>query len=204
MQHLQVLVFHLIEQYGYFGLFVVMTFGNIGAPIGSEVVMPVAGALVATGHLPSLWGTIVAAVAGELAGGSLGYAAGRYGGRPFVTRFGKYVRFHVDQLDRVDAFFAQYGTFAIFICRFIPVVRGIVAIPAGISRMNLAAFYIWTFLGSVIFCGGLALLGHAFGRNLTRVLPLFHKGGMLILITALLIGIGLAVYFTLNGKRKRT
>jgi len=108
---------------------------------------------------------------------------------------GGYVRFHVDQLDRADAFFERYGTFAIFICRFVPVIRGIIAIPAGIARMNLAAFYVWTFLGSVIFCGGLALLGHALGRNLHEVLPLFHKGGMLVLVVTVLAVIVLAVFF---------
>jgi len=204
VQHLQTLVIHLIEHYGYFGLFIGMTLGNIGAPIGSEVVMPVAGALAATGHFSSLWATIAVAVAGELTGGSIGYAVGRYGGRPFVTRFGGYVRFHVDQLDRADAFFARWGTFAIFICRFIPVIRGIIAIPAGIARMNLAAFYLWTFLGSVIFCGGLALLGHTLGRNLHEVLPLFHKGGMVVLIVAVLGAIALIIYFTRNGTFKRT
>ena len=186
MEHLQNIVLALIDHYGYGGLFVAMTLGNIGAPIGSEVVLPAAGALVATGHLSNVWAAIAVAVLGELTGGSIGYAIGRFGGRPFVEKFGKYVRFHHEQLDRVHGFFERWGTGAIFICRFVPVIRGIVAIPAGIAEMNLAAFYMWTFLGSLVFCGGLILLGNALGTHVDAILPILHRYSRL----ALLIGVG--------------
>ncbi len=77
----------------------------------------------------------------------------------------------------MHGFFERWGTFAIFVCRFLPVLRGIAAIPAGIAEMNLALFYLWTFLGSLIFCTFLILLGDALGDHLDAVLPLLQRGG---------------------------
>lgn len=203
MEHLQDAIVALIDRFGYPGLFVGMAAGNVGAPIGSEIVLPLAGALVATGHLSNLWATIVVAVLGELAGGTAGYAAGRYGGRPFINKYGKYVWFHTDRLARVDGFFARWGTFAIFICRFIPIIRGIVAVPAGMARMPLLPFYIWTLLGSTVFCGGLILLGHALGRNLNRVLPVLHEWAYAVLGIAIVAGLLVVAISVLRSRRKQ-
>lgn len=201
MGHLEAVVIGLVDHYGYAGLFVGMALGNIGAPIGSEIVLPVAGALTATGHLSALWLTIVVAVAGELAGGTVGYAIGRFGGIPVIEQYGKYVRFHHEHLEMVHRFFDRWGTFAIFICRFVPVIRGIVAIPAGIAQMNLGAFYLWTFLGSLGFCGALILLGAELGDHLDRVLPLVHRGGLLVLGVAL-VAVILAAIVVRNRARR--
>ncbi|HVA28898.1 MAG TPA: DedA family protein [Candidatus Baltobacteraceae bacterium] len=184
MQHIAAIFISLVDHYGYGGLFVAMTLANIGAPIGSELILPAAGALTATGHLPFLWATILIAVAGELAGGTIGYAVGRFGGRPLVDNYGKYVHLTHENLDRVHAFFKRYGSFAIFICRFVPVIRGIVSIPAGLAAMDLPQFYGWYFLGSLGFCGGLVLLGNAFGDHLDAILPLLHKTGLALLALA--------------------
>src|SRR5579871_1950000 len=94
----------MIDQLGYAGLFLAMTLANIGAPVGSEIILPAAGALVATGHLSNLWLAIAISVGAELFGQSIGYAVGYFGGRPFVERFGKYVRFHHEQLAVVEDF----------------------------------------------------------------------------------------------------
>ncbi|MGZ3526288.1 MAG: DedA family protein [Vulcanimicrobiaceae bacterium] len=178
---------NLIDHVGYLGLFIALALGNVGAPVGAEVLVPAAGALVATGHLSSLWLAITAAVAGELVGQSAAYAIGYYGGRPFVERFGKYVHFHHAELERVEGFFARFGSFAIFICRFVPVIRGIVGIPAGIAEMPLVPFYLWTFLGSLVFCGGLMLLGHSLGSHIDAITPVIHKFGLLMLAVAVVL-----------------
>ncbi len=189
MEHLQQLIIGLVDTFGYGGLFIGMALGNIGAPIGSEVVLPAAGALTATGHLPFLWATIAVSVAGEMVGGSAGYAIGRFGGRPLIDRYGKYVHLTHANLDRVHAFFERYGNFAIFICRFVPVIRGIVSIPAGLAEMNLAHFYLWYFLGSAVFCAALIELGNALGAHFDTVLPLFHKWGLIVLVLAVVAGV---------------
>ncbi len=186
MEHLQHIIISLVDHYGYGGLFVAMALGNIGAPIGSEVVLPVAGGLTATGHLPVLWMTIAVAVGGELLGGTFGYGIGRFGGRPLIDNYGKYVHLTHENLNRVHRFFERYGSFAIFICRFVPVIRGVVSIPAGLAEMNLTHFYLWYFLGSLGFCGGLVLLGNALGDHLDSVMPIFHKSGIIVAVLAVL------------------
>jgi len=183
--HLHDLAIALIDHFGYGGLFTVLLLGNIGAPVGAEIIMPIAGGLTATGHLPFLWLTILVSVLGELAGGTIGYVVGRFGGRPLIDRYGRYVHLSHANLDRVHGFFERYGSFAVFICRFIPVIRGIVSIPAGLAEMNLAQFYFWYALGSTIFCGALIWLGIAVGRHLNQVLPLVHKTGLIALVIAL-------------------
>jgi membrane protein DedA with SNARE-associated domain len=182
--HLEQAVIALIDHYGYFGLFVALALGNFGVPIGSEIVLPVAGALSATGHLSNLWLTIAVALAGELGGGSVGYAIGRFGGVPVIERYGRYIHFTRERLVRLHRFFERWGTFAIFVCRFLPFIRGISAIPAGIAEMNLGLFYLWTFLGSLIFCSFLILLGNALGTHLGEVLPLLRRGGYVVLAAA--------------------
>ncbi len=193
MEALQHFFVSLVDQYGYVGLFFALTLGNIGAPVGSEIVLPVAGGLTATGHLSALWLTIAVAVAGELAGESIAYAVGRFGGVPVIERYGKYVGLHHQHLTRIHRFFERYGTFAIFICRFLPVVRGIAGFPAGIAEMNLAHFYLWTLLGSVIFCGGMIGIGYAFGGHLDAILPLLHRSGLVVVAVVAVIVIAFAV-----------
>jgi membrane protein DedA with SNARE-associated domain len=186
VQHFEQAVIGLIDHYGYAGLFVALLLGNFGVPIGSEIVLPAAGALTATGHLTNLWLTISIAVVGELAGGTVGYAIGRYGGVPIIERYGKYIHFTHERLTRLHGFFERWGTFAIFVCRFLPFIRGVSAIPAGIAEMNLALFYFWTFLGSLIFCTFLIMLGNTFGAHLDAVIPMLRKGGYFVLGAAVI------------------
>jgi len=187
----------LVDHAGYAGLLLVMAIGNVGVPVGSEIILPAAGALVATGHLHSLPITIAIAVVGELVGGSVGYAIGRYGGRAFVRRYGHYVLFREAEMARVEQFFARYGSFAVFLCRFIPVIRGIVAIPAGIARMPLVPFYIWTALGSLGFCSALISIGHLLGKHVGVIMPAFHRFSLLIIV---LIVLAVLLYIVLHRR----
>lgn len=200
MHELTAFFLNLVDHAGYLGLFLAMALANIGAPVGSEIVLPAAGALAATGHLSSVWLAIVIAVIAELVGQSIAYAVGRFGGRPFVERYGKYVRFHHAQMERVEAFFNRYGKFAIFICRFVPVIRGIVGIPAGIAEMPLGAFYLWTLAGSLCFCGGLILLGNALGTHSHEVIDTVRKYAVLIVALAVVAGVA---FMFLQSRRAR-
>lgn len=201
MEQLSHFFLNLVDHVGYLGLFIAMTAGNIGAPVGSEIIIPAAGALVATGHLPSLWEAIFVALLGELAGGTLAYAIGRYGGRPFVHKYGHYVMFHEEEMAKVDRFFEKYGSFAIFICRFVPVIRGIVGIPAGITRMPLLPYYLWYALGSFGFCAVLAYVGYGLGNNLDAIVPVVHKFS-LAAAGLILIAVLYALYRLMAARRK--
>ncbi|HEY2476404.1 MAG TPA: DedA family protein [Candidatus Cybelea sp.] len=203
MEHLQQAIVSLIDSYGYWGLFVGLALGNMAVPIGTEVILPLAGGLTATGHLSNLWLTMAVAVGGELAGNSVGYAIGRFGGVPIIERYGKYVHFTHERLMQVHRFFERWGTFAVFICRFLPVLRGVVSIPAGIAEMNLVHFYTWTFLGSLIFCSALILLGHALGAHLDTVLPLLHRSVYLLLGLAVVAVVAALVIVRLRRRPAR-
>jgi membrane protein DedA with SNARE-associated domain len=197
MEHLSAYFHQLVIHFGYAGVFVVMFLGNIGMPTGTEIVMPSAGALAATGHLPSIGpvpGWIVVATVGtlgEICGGLVLYYIGWYGGLPFVHRYGKYVRFREHELDRVHAFYEKHGRAMVFWCRFIPFVRGVAALPPGISRMQKRYFISYTALGSVIFCFGLAFLGDEAGHNVDAITAYIHDFAVAI-IAGVVVVIGAA------------
>jgi membrane protein DedA with SNARE-associated domain len=201
VEHVAQIAVSLIDHYGYGGLFLVLVLGNFGAPVAAELVLPAAGALTATGHLPWLWLTLVVSVLGELVGATVGYLIGRFGGRPLIDKYGKYVHLSHANLDRIHSFFERYGSFAIFVCRFLPFIRGVVSIVAGLAEMNLAHFYLWYALSSAIFCGLLIWLGVALGHHLDAVLPLVHKTGLIALIVALLAIA--AVWLVVRQRRQR-
>ena len=200
---------HLIDSLGYLGLFVVMALGNMGAPAGTEIVMPTAGALAAQGHLAGLGAVpawiVVGAVGtlGELAGASILYAVGYYGGEPFLERYGRYVGFKQKELARVHAFYDRFGNATVFWCRFIPFVRGVASFPAGVARMSKRWFVTFTALGSVIFCFGLAYLGDSAGHNIDALAAGVHKAGLGILAAVLVVIVAAAVALRLRAKRKR-
>lgn len=171
MEHFQALILGLVHTYGYAGLFLVMVLGNVAVPVGTEIVLPVAGAAAGAGHLSS-WVLVGAiATAGEVVGGLALYAVGYYAGEPAVHRFGQRGE---RELARVHAFYARYGDRTVFICRFIPFIRGIASLPAGISRMPKRYFLTYHALGSAIFCFSLAYVGFAFGQRLDAIVPMLR------------------------------
>jgi len=152
-----------------------MVLGNIGIPVGTEIVVPVAGALAATGHLSSWPLAAAVATSGEVVGGLLFYYVGYYGGRPFVARWGKYLKLSEAKLDAFHGFYERHGNVVVFVCRFLPFVRGVSALPAGVSRMQKRYFLLYTALGSAIFCFGLTWLGNAFGNHIDTIKALMHR-----------------------------
>lgn len=200
MEHLIQAATAFIDRDGYVALFVLMALGNIGIPVGTEIVMPVAGAFVAKGHLSSLWLTGVVGILGELTGSFVLYGIGYYGGRPFVARYGKYVGLSMHKLDVAHTFYERYGSKTVFVCRFIPFLRGVSALPAGISQMNWAHFLLYTAAGSAFFCFGLAALGNALGNRLGSVLPLIHSVGYVVLALAV---VAIVVFFIVRSRRAK-
>ena len=194
MEHVYQVFLQIVDEAGYPGLFLVMTLGNVGVPVGTEVVMPAAGALAATGHLSSVWLAALVGTLGEVLGAGILYSIGYYGGRPFVTRWGKYVGLSLHKLDIAHAFYERYGKKTVFICRFIPIIRGISSLPAGISQMQKRYFFTYTALGSAIFCGGLAALGAQVGNHVDAIQPFVHAIAYGVLGIAVLAVIGYIVY----------
>jgi membrane protein DedA with SNARE-associated domain len=191
---------NLVESAGYPGLFFVMVLGNIGLPVGTEIVVPAAGALAATGHLSSWWLAGLVATAGEIVGGTLLYAVGFIGGRPFVQRWGKYIKLSEKKLDQFHDFYDRYGNGVVFVCRFLPVIRGVSALPAGVSRMQKRYFLIYTLLGSAMFCFGLSWLGSTVAHHIDSITPLIHRSTT-IAIVVIVLAVAAFVAFRFSRSR---
>ncbi|GAC1565921.1 MAG: DedA family protein [Vulcanimicrobiaceae bacterium] len=202
MEHVSRFFLDLVDHLGYVGVFVVMVLGNMGLPVGTEIVMPAAGALSVTRHLMTWQGAAAVGTLGELVGGSALYLIGYVGGRPFVARYGRYLKLSEKKLDQFHEFYERHGNIVVFVCRFLPFVRGIAALPAGVSQMPKRYFLTYTALGSAIFCFGLAYLGSLLGRHFDDITPQIHKFSLVIVI-ALVVVVGVvAVAVRMRGKAK--
>ncbi len=164
---------NLIGQWGLPAVFVLMLLESACIPIPSEATMPFAGFAVSQGHL-SLFGIVVAGVAGNLCGSWISYAVGYYGGRPFVERYGRYVLLRPHHLVLAERFFARYGPITVFFARMLPIVRTFISLPAGFGRMPFWKFTVYTVLGCVPWVLLLGFLGERLGSNWEKIRPLLH------------------------------
>ncbi|PYS76189.1 MAG: alkaline phosphatase [Acidobacteria bacterium] len=177
-----------ISTLGYAGVVLLMAIESACIPLPSEVIMPFSGYLVHTGRF-NLWAVAVAGAAGCVVGSLVAYWAGKYGGRRFIERYGRFVLISRGDLDLADRWFARYGEIIVFASRLLPVVRTFIAFPAGVARMNLSRFTLYTFLGSLPWCLGLAYVGQILGEQWDKNDSLktwFHRFDFLIGIAFIL------------------
>ena len=151
-------------------MFVFMAVESSFIPFPSEVVMVPAGFLAARGELalaplPALAAAIAVGVLGSLAGAFANYYLALWLGRPFLERYGKYFFVKPEPLARACEVFNRYGAATTFVCRLVPVIRQLISIPAGISRMPVASFALFTGLGAGIWTAILSAVGFAIGRS---------------------------------------
>lgn len=168
---------------GYVGLAVIMAVENafFFLPVPSEVVLPLAGFAVArsvteplTNAPWSYWAAVAAAVIGTTAGSLFLYGVALVGGRPFLERYGRYVLIDAHDLDVADRWFQRYGDAAVFLARVIPLVRSVISIPAGVSRMRLWRFTLFSALGTIPWCMLLVWLGMVLGERWSEVSELLR------------------------------
>lgn len=160
------LITWLLQHLSYPGIFLAMLVEGSGIPLPSEITMPFSG-FHTTGRNPlfSLPLVILVGTAGEVSGAFVGYAIGAFGGRPLVERYGKWVMISPHDVDRGTAWFQRFGPIVVFIARLLPAVRSYVSIAAGIAEMPLKPFFIFSVLGSLIWCTFLTVLGAALGAH---------------------------------------
>jgi membrane protein DedA with SNARE-associated domain len=170
-------VINVISAGGYLGIILLMAIESACVPLPSELIMPFAGYLVSTGQ----FSLVMAATAGALGcnlGSIVAYEVGKRGGRPVVERWGKYLLIGPDELDAADRFFVRWGRWAVLVGRLLPVIRTFIAFPAGVARMPLVPFHIYTFVGSWPFCFFLAWVGMKLGdqwHSDPRIRAAFHR-----------------------------
>jgi len=188
----------VISSIGYLGIFFLMILESMIVPIPSELVMPFAGFLVATGDM-NLWWVVLFATLGSLAGSLLSYYMGLYGGNRFVKKYGKYFLLNQEHLTKTEKWFSKKGELTIFIGRFVPVVRHFISIPAGIGKMNLRKFIIYTVIGAGIWNFFLAYVGFILGKNWAEIKHYINYFSWTILAVIIL----LIVYFLWKEIKKK-
>ncbi|MBI2098324.1 MAG: DedA family protein [Candidatus Wildermuthbacteria bacterium] len=157
-------VIFVIEATGYVGIALLMALESANVPIPSEVIMPFAGFLVWEEKL-NWWFVIFAGAFGNLVGSLASYYLGKWGGRPFLERYGRYFFITKHDLDLGDRLFAKYGPITIFASRVLPIVRTFISFPAGMARMNIWKFSLYTFTGSFMWSMMLTYAGLITGEN---------------------------------------
>jgi membrane protein DedA with SNARE-associated domain len=190
-----------ISSLGYGGVVLLMAIESACIPLPSEIIMPFSGYLVFTGQM-QLWIVALAGAFGCVLGSLLAYWLGAVGGRPLVEKYGRYVLISHHDLDLADRWFRRHGDITIFIGRLLPVVRTFIAFPAGIARMPLWRFNVYTFVGSFIWCWTLAWIGMQLGQNWHTLGVYFHRFDALIGVV-LLAGVIWYVWRHLNHLKRR-
>ena len=191
-------IVELVSQFGYFGIFIMMFLESTFFPFPSEVAMIPAGYLASKGDM-NLLGAIVVGTLGSLLGALFNYYLAKRYGRKGVLKFGKYFFFTEEKLVKMETFFVKHGSFSTFVSRLIPGVRQLVSLPAGLSKMPLGKFALYTTLGAGVWVVVLALLGYFIGSNEALINEYLHQ---IVMITLGLIVIASLVYIFMSKKSK--
>lgn len=182
-QHLH----HLIARYGYAVVALFVGAEGIGLPLPGETALLTAAAFAARGHL-SIVGVIAASAIGVVIGGSLGYWIGHTAGQAVVVRYGRWIGVTPTRLEQTQQFFSRYGARAVLVGRFVPIVRILTGIAAGVSNMPFARFSIYNAIAGIAWSVLFGVLGFEFGQNLPR---LEDQLGNLGITTAIVLGVAL-------------
>ncbi len=172
------------------GVVLLMAVESACIPLPSEIIMPLSGwMLVKEQGLPTVYLLLAAfyGALGNLLGSLIAYAAGAWGGRRFLERYGRYVLISKHDLERADAWFARYGDAAIFFSRLLPVVRTFISLPAGIARMSLWRFCLYTFAGAFPWSLGLAYAGYVLGEHWEQVRAVMRPFDIPIILALMVV-----------------
>ncbi len=192
----------LIATFGYPGIIFGMAIESFNIPLPSEAIMTFAGVLVAQGEL-NFWWVVLAGALGNLIGSIGNYYLGAYGGRPLLEKYGKYVLVSQRDLDRADHWFAKYGLAAVFFTRMVPVIRTFISLPAGMARVPIVPFIIFTFAGSLLWSMLLTYLGMLLGANYEAVIKPWMQRFEIVIMLGLVALVGLYVWHHLRKPKRR-
>jgi membrane protein DedA with SNARE-associated domain len=193
---------HIVLSMGYPGLFVLIMLESTLVPIPSELVMPFAGYLAHTGEF-SLPVILVINSVAALVGSGLCYWIGKAGGKPLLMRYGKFIGVRKKDIEKTESYFARHGKATILISRFLPVIRHIISIPAGIARMPLPAFFLQTFIGATIWGTVLILIGYELGEQGIRFAEKLKHVDLLVGLGIVALLLALGIRFVLRRRREQ-
>jgi membrane protein DedA with SNARE-associated domain len=194
----------VFDAMGWAGVVGIMALESANIPIPSEVTMPLSGWLLVQARGGGAWEAVLLGGFFGALGCTLGslasYGLGAWGGRPLLDRYGKYLMINAHDLDVADRWFARWGEATAFFSRLLPIVRTFISFPAGVSRSRLVPFTVYTFIGSFLWCGGLAYGGFVFGSHWEELRAILRPFDIPI---ALVLGAGLIYYLIHHIRRGR-
>lgn len=182
-----------LEQYKLIAVFITMALESACIPIPSEIVMPYAGHLAAKGTI-TIWSATLVASLANLTGSWIAYAAGRFGGRRFIDRYGKFIFLSQKHLAQSNRWFQQRGEITVFMSRMLPAVRTFISLPAGIARMDFLKFSFYSFLGSVPWNFALVYLGYIFTDKWEELQKYLHEFNFVVFGGIAVLGVAYWVF----------
>ncbi len=189
-----------IAQLGYVGIFFLMMLESMVVPVPSEFVMPFAGFLIIEGSFNFIL-VIVASTLGSITGSLLFYYVGKTGGHTLVEKYGKYVLVDTQDIVKMEEWFKKRGELTIFLARLVPVVRHLISLVAGIGKMDVKKFAVYTILGAGLWNGILTYLGFILGQHWDEVSQ-YTESLDLVIIILLIAGCLYFVYRHLKRRKK--
>ena len=202
---MQQFILHIIEQFGYFGVFFLILIENVFPPIPSEVILLISGFFSSYTSL-SVFYMILASTLGSFLGAIILYYIGKIFNKERLKkivngRLGKLLFLKENDIDKADEWFDNKGNKSVFFCRFVPIVRSLISIPAGMSEMPMGKFIIYTICGSMIWNTVLICLGYRLGSNWEYVLTILDKYQMVVIVILVII-FGYVIIKFYRKKRK--
>lgn len=195
----------IMEQFGYFGIFLMMALENLFPPIPSEIVLPFGGFLTTSTNL-TVVGVVFTATLGSVIGAMILYCIGLLIDvarlEKIVERYGKILRIKKEDIHKADAWFDKYGYWTVFFCRMVPLIRSLISIPAGMSNMNFSIFLLLTTIGTLIWNVILISIGVALGENWESILGFMDVYSNVVYAGLVILAL-VAVYLYMRMRKGR-
>lgn len=175
-----------MNQVGYSGIFLLMAMESATLPIPSEVVLPLAGFLVYERHL-EFWTAVTAATLGSLLGTTVDYGIGYHFGRRAILKYGRFIRLSEKHLSSSETWFARHGDSAALLARFVPLLRTVIAFPAGIAKMRVSKFLVFSTVGILIWDIALIYVGLEAGQNAQLIVNTLQSAFVFVELAAVAV-----------------
>ena len=205
---MQAWIIEIMNQFGYLGIFLLIAIENIFPPIPSEVIL-LFGGFMSTYTNMHIVGIIIASTLGSLVGAYALYFIGKIFNKERLKKIvrgkiGKVLRLKEKDIDMADEWFDKKGNKTVFFFRFIPIVRSLISIPAGMSEMPLGKFTLYTVVGSLIWNTVLSIAGQTVGANWESILAIFEQYSHIAAIVLVILGVGAIVWFYSKKRTKKS
>ncbi len=203
---MQEVIISIMNQYGYFGVFFLIAVENIFPPIPSEVIL-LFGGFMTTMSKMNIIGVIIASTLGSVVGALILYYIGKILNKDRLKKIvrgkvGKILRLKEKDIDKADEWFDTKGNKTVFFCRFVPILRSLISIPAGMSEMEMPKFLIYTTVGSAIWNTVITIIGSIVGKNWESILEIFDKYSHITLIILIILFILFIIIFYKKRAKK--